>query len=353
MKTGLVTSIVLHLAVLGFAVFSLAAPKPFEVDEAIAVTTISEAQLNQLVEGEKKAAKEKPPAPEKVDAPEPKPDAIHVGSNVADLDNAPDAVPAERKVESSAPAAPPLPMPRPERKPVEKPVEVAKADPEPEPEPKKEAKADPKPEPQVDPVAELLKKAEQERKKQEEQRRADEEQKKAEARKKKAAEEAERKKRELAEADARKKAEAEAKKLAEAKALDDEIKALINKQKEKGGGAKASTKTAGAGASRTNAPKLSASEMAALRDQLGGCWSIDAGIVDADNLLVTVTFSLDQTGKLEGDPRVSKSSGNPQFDRSAVRAIQKCNVQGLRVPEGKFDTWREVIVNFDPRDMFF
>ncbi|OXT02614.1 protein TolA [Notoacmeibacter marinus] len=349
MKTGLASSVLLHLGVLGFAVISLSSPKPFEIDEAIAVTAISETELNQLVKGERRADKEEPPAPEKVEADELRTDAVNVGSNVADLDNAPSALPSERKVESSAAAAPPLPMARPEPK--EKPVEVAKAEPEPEPE--KEEKAEPKTEPEIDPVAELLKKAEQERQQQEEQRQAEEAKKKAEEEKRKAVEEEERKKRELAEAEAKRKAEAEAKKLAEAKALEDDIKALINKQDEKGGGARASTKTAGAGASRTNAPKLSASEMAALRDQLGGCWSIDAGIVEADSLLVSVTFSLDQNGKLEGQPRVTKSSGNPQFDRSAVRAIQKCNIQGLRVPEGKYETWREVIVNFDPRDMFF
>ena len=353
MKTGLTISVLFHIAVLGFAMFSLSAPMPFEVDEAIAVTSISETELNQLVKGARNADKEEPPAPEQADAPELKLDAVNVGSNVADLDTAPNAAPSEWKVESAAAAAPPLPMPRPDHKPVEKPVEVAKAEPEPKPEVKKETAAEPEKKPEVDPVAELLEKAEQERKQQEEQRRAAEEKKRAEEEKKKAAEEAERKKKELAEAEAKKKAEAEAKKLAEAKALDDQIKALINKQEEKGGGAKASTKTAGAGATRTNAPELSASEMAALRDQLGGCWSIDAGIVDADNLLVTVRFSLGQNGKLAGQPRVTKSSGNPQFDRSAVRAIQKCDVQGLRVPEGKYETWSEVIVNFDPRDMFF
>ncbi|MCP1200116.1 cell envelope integrity protein TolA [Notoacmeibacter sp. MSK16QG-6] len=351
MKTGLASSVLLHLGVLGFAVISLSAPKPFEIDEAIAVTAISETELNQLVKGEKRADTEQPPAPEKTETEELRTDAVNVGSNVADLDNAPTPLPSERKVESSAPAAPPLPMKRPEHKPVEKPVEVAKAEPEPEPE--KEQKAEQKPEAEVDPVAELLKKSEEDRQQQEKQRQAEEAEKKAEEEKRKAAEEEERKKRELAEAEAKRKAEAEAKKLAEAKALDDQIKALINKQEEKGGGARSSTQTAGAGASRTNAPKLSASEMAALRDQLGGCWSIDAGIVDADSLLVSVTFSLNQNGKLEGQPRVTKSSGNPQFDRSAVRAIQKCDVQGLRVPEGKYETWREVIVNFDPRDMFF
>lgn len=356
MKTGLTISFLLHLCLLGFAVVSLSAPRPFEVDEAIAVTSISESELNQLVKGERRADTEQPPAPEKVETPlpTPRPDAVNAGANTVDLDNSADAVPSERKVENSTPAPPP-PMARPEREP-EKPVDVARAEPEPEPEPEPEEQAKPEPEPEVDPVAELLEKAEQEREQQEEQQRAEEAKKKAEEEKQRKAAEAEaERQREIAEAEAKRKAEAEAeaRQQAEAKAREDEIRALINKQKEQGGGAKATTQTAGAGATRTNATQLSASEMAALRDQLGGCWSIDAGIVDADNLLVSVTFSLDQNGRLEGQPRVSKSSGNPQFDRSAVRAIQKCNVEGLRVPEGKYDAWREVIVNFDPRDMFY
>ena len=40
-------------------------------------------------------------------------------------------------------------------------------------------------------------------------------------------------------------------------------------------------------------------------------------------------------------------------DRSAIRAIQKCDMRGLAVPSGKYETWSEVIVNFDPTDMFF
>ena len=93
--------------------------------------------------------------------------------------------------------------------------------------------------------------------------------------------------------------------------------------------------------------------MDALREQIGGCWSIDAGITDPDKLKVSVKFNLDRQGKLEGTPTITKSSGNASFDRSAIRAIQKCDMRGLAVPSGKYETWSEVIVNFDPTDMFF
>ena len=57
------------------------------------------------------------------------------------------------------------------------------------------------------------------------------------------------------------------------------------------------------------------------------------------------------TGKLDGRPSVEKSSGNRQFDESAVRAVQKCDVAGLQVPAGKQDIWNDIRVTFDPREM--
>ena len=61
-----------------------------------------------------------------------------------------------------------------------------------------------------------------------------------------------------------------------------------------------------------------------------------------------IRFNLDASGKLDGRPSVEKSSGNRQFDESAVRAVQKCDMAGLQVPAGKQDIWADVRVTFDP-----
>ncbi|TIU21387.1 MAG: energy transducer TonB, partial [Mesorhizobium sp.] len=106
----------------------------------------------------------------------------------------------------------------------------------------------------------------------------------------------------------------------------DEITALLDKQKPSGGGAKRSTQQSSLGGDKNQGQKLSKSEEGALRDQLAGCWSIPAGVEGSENLVAVVTFNLNTSGKLDGRPTVEKSSGNQQFDESAVRAVQKCDM---------------------------
>ncbi|TJW59198.1 MAG: TonB family protein, partial [Mesorhizobium sp.] len=131
----------------------------------------------------------------------------------------------------------------------------------------------------------------------------------------------------------------------------DEITALLDKQKPSGGGAKRSAQQASLGGEKDQGQKLSRSEQGALEDQLGHCWTLPVGLEGSEDFTVVVRFNLNASGKLEGRPTVEKSSGNPQFDASAVRAVQKCDVAGLQVPAGKQDIWSDVRVNFDPRAM--
>jgi colicin import membrane protein len=126
---------------------------------------------------------------------------------------------------------------------------------------------------------------------------------------------------------------------------------LLNKQKPSGGGAKRSTETAALGGKKKTGEKLTNSEMGALSDQLSGCWSIPAGAESGERLRVSVKFQLNAQGKLDGRPQIESSSGNRPFDESAVRAVQKCDRDGLILPAGKEDIWAEVVVNFDPTEM--
>jgi len=133
----------------------------------------------------------------------------------------------------------------------------------------------------------------------------------------------------------------------------DKVAALLNKEKASGGGAKRSTNEASLGVDHTTGgEKLSQSEMDALRSQLAGCWTIPAGVEDASQLKVTVEFSLSPDGHLEGAPRVVQSAGSRQADESALRAVNICNQRGFNLPSDKYQTWANVVVHFDPSDMF-
>lgn len=94
--------------------------------------------------------------------------------------------------------------------------------------------------------------------------------------------------------------------------------------------------------------------MDALRQKLGGCWSIPAGVDDAAMLKVSVRFRLDRSGVLEGRPEIISGGASSGPGRtaaeSAVRAVQKC--APFNLPADKYDSWSEVVVNFDPSEMF-
>ena len=131
--------------------------------------------------------------------------------------------------------------------------------------------------------------------------------------------------------------------------------ALLNKEKASGGGAKRSTEQAALGGNKTNnGSKLSQSEMDALRGQVQSCWNIPAGAVDAENLRVSVQFKLDPSGALEGSPEIISGGGSSGVERAAAeaarRAVSRCAPYNL--PADKYEAWADVIVNFDPSEMF-
>jgi colicin import membrane protein len=351
MKAGLTTSVVMHAALLGFGLFTLSAPSALEVAdiEALPVDIVPVEEITQIQQGDKTATVNETPAPLPTKKPDVVPEAQKVGENTVDTDKpvTPDAKP--KPVETAA-----APAPSPEPAPKPKPVEQPKPEPVKQPEPKPAAApatevapaAEPKQEVTPDPVAETIvaETAEAEAVKLPENAPAPEARPKPPQA-------------QTAKTPDRKEAdkptqEAAAKPKSDEKEFNaDEISALLNKDKASGGGAKRSTQQAALGGNKTTSgSKLSQSEMDALRSQLSGCWSVPAGAADSENLRVSVRFRLDPAGTLEGAPTIESPSGNTPFDESAVRAVNKCRTFNL--PADKYDTWADVIVNFDPSEMF-
>ncbi len=350
MKAGLTTSVILHATLLGFGLFSLSAPKAFEVSdvEALPVEIVS---ITQIQQGDKKAPMAEKPAPLPTKKPDVVPDAQKIGENDVDTDKpaTPEARP--KPVET---AAAPAPSPEPTPKPADlpKPEPVKQSEPKPTPVPATEVTPQPQPKQEVkpDPVAETIV--------------ADN----AEAEAVKLPENApspdarpQPPKAETAKAPDRKDSEKPAEKQAAKPKSDekefnaDEVAALLNKEKASGGGAKRSTEQAALGGHRTTSgSKLSQSEMDALRGQVQRCWNIPAGAADGGNLRVSVQFKLDRSGALEGSPEIISGGGSGGVERAAAeaarRAVARCAPYNL--PAEKYDAWADVIVNFDPSEMF-
>ncbi|WP_453968844.1 cell envelope biogenesis protein TolA [Amorphus sp. MBR-141] len=132
----------------------------------------------------------------------------------------------------------------------------------------------------------------------------------------------------------------------------DRISALLNKVEPSGGGSGSSRASAGIRSGGTNAA-MTMTELDALRAQIQRCWNPPVGAQGAEDLIVTVQMQLNQNGTVSGSPEVINSGSNPFFQAaadSARRAVLRC--QPYNLPLEKYDTWREVRVTFDPRDLF-
>ncbi len=355
MKAGLTTSVVMHAALLGFGLFSLSAPKAFEVVdiESMPVDIVPVESITQIQQGDKKAPLAEKSAPLPTKRPDVVADAKKVGENSVDTESKATPEPAPKPVET---AALPEPSPKPEPKPAEEPKPEPVKLPEPKPAvvpateltPKPEPKQEVKPDPVTEAIAQAEPQAELDAVALPDQAPAPE----AKPQPPKA---------QTAKAPDRKDTdqpvkEASAKPKSEEKQFDaDEVAALLNKEKPSGGGAKRSTETASLGGNKaTGGDKLSQSEMDALRGQVQRCWNVPAGATDGGDLRVSVKFKLDRTGALEGSPEVIQGGGSAGVERAAAeaarRAVARCAPYNL--PAEKYEAWADVIVNFDPSEMF-
>ena len=108
------------------------------------------------------------------------------------------------------------------------------------------------------------------------------------------------------------------------------------------------------GTATGRAVTLSQNELDALRARLRECWNVPVGVAEARDLIVTVRIQFKQDGTLQTDPRLMNSGSHPAFQvaaESALRAVRNCAPYSF-LPLAKYEAWKDVIVDFDPRDMF-
>ena len=354
MRGSLATSAALHALVLGWGVITLSNPEQFEVDdvEALPVELVSLAEITQVQEGAEDAPLEGPSAPEPATRPEPEPEAVNTGDN--EIDQATPETEEQQPVEVEEARLPepvdipvPAPAERPEPEPVAEPEPEAPATPAtelaPEPEPAREVAPDP--------VEEATEAAEPELAPEPEFVQLPQDLPTPAAR-------PERPPAQTAETPNRRDEEAPREQAATTPETDDpadtdEVASLLNRERGSGGGAASSEQTASLGGERsTGGTTLTQSEMDALRNQIQVCWNPPAGVIDAAELRVSVQFRLDRSGMVDGQPTITQSSGNRQADESARRAVLRCGQNGYNLPADKFEAWQDVVVNFDPGEMF-
>src|SRR5215510_12883603 len=98
---------------------------------------------------------------------------------------------------------------------------------------------------------------------------------------------------------------------------------------------------------------MSVNEIDALRARIAQCWSPPPGGLGAEQIVVKLRLKLNEDGTLVGYPTVANSGASPFFQAaadSAIRAVYQC--QPYELPKAKYALWRDMILNFDPSDMY-
>ncbi len=366
MKTGLTTSVVMHAALLGFGLLTLSAPRGYEVAdiESLPVDIVPIESISQIQQGVREAPLAERSAPTPTTRPDTVPDAQEIGDNDVDLQAPPTPEARPRPVETAAAPPPsPTPAPKPADQPTPQPERVVTRpepapapqpaqDPEPTPVPATEVTPEPQPRQEVtpDPVAETIVAERTENEAVQLPASAPTPQARPRPPQAQTAKAPERR-----EAERPPQREAATPRSEERQFDADEVAALLNRERPSGGGAQRSTQEAALGGRRTTGgSSLSQSEMDALRGQIQRCWNVPAGASDAQNLKVSVKFRLDPSGSLDGRPEIVAGGGAGGIERAAAesarRAVLQCAPYNL--PADKYDAWADVIVHFDPSEMF-
>ncbi len=102
---------------------------------------------------------------------------------------------------------------------------------------------------------------------------------------------------------------------------------------------------------------ITADELSAVRQQLAGCWSLLPGARDADKLAVELRIKIfpDRTVKTVDIMDHARTKIDPFFRAAAdnaIRAVRHPACSPLNLPPNKYDLWKDIILNFDPRGMF-
>ena len=83
------------------------------------------------------------------------------------------------------------------------------------------------------------------------------------------------------------------------------------------------------------------------------CWNLLGGAVEADKIVVRMRVRFNRDGTIVGQPQVMDAQGTPFFQIAADRAVgavMQC--QPYNLPGDKYEYWQDVILKFDPREMF-
>jgi outer membrane biosynthesis protein TonB len=111
------------------------------------------------------------------------------------------------------------------------------------------------------------------------------------------------------------------------------------------------------GTAPVTSDKLALSEMDALKYQLAQCWNVPSGAMNAADLIVDIRLEVNPDRTVKTAEIVDQSRYNSDdFFRAAAdsarRAVFNPRCTPLALPPDKYDTWKNILIRFNPKDMF-
>lgn len=101
---------------------------------------------------------------------------------------------------------------------------------------------------------------------------------------------------------------------------------------------------------------LTVSELDAFRRQIEPCWNVPSGAKYAENLVVEIRVYMNpdatlKSAKVLDQFRYNSDTAYRAAADSAVRALRNPMCSPLRLPLDKYESWKTIVIRFDPRDM--
>jgi outer membrane biosynthesis protein TonB len=101
--------------------------------------------------------------------------------------------------------------------------------------------------------------------------------------------------------------------------------------------------------------QLTASELDMVRHQIARCWNVPAGARDAKELVVEIRAAVDPDGMVRQATIVDQGRMTDPFYRAAAESARRAFFnplcQPLHLPTEKYAIWKDLVVDFSPKDL--
>jgi outer membrane biosynthesis protein TonB len=102
---------------------------------------------------------------------------------------------------------------------------------------------------------------------------------------------------------------------------------------------------------------LTISEIDLVRQQIARCWNLPAGAKDAEDLSIEIHTVMNPDGtvreaRIQNQTRMQRDPFFRAAAESALRAVLNPRCSPLKLPPEKYDQWKDMTLNFNPKDMF-